>query len=141
MPSLVTSAFLNNSGKNGGGACRNRNSLSGTDKLAVEFGDNKTDSLSSAGGVRNYVSSACSCSSEVALAVRTVEDHLVAGVSMDGGHDTTLDRSVIIKSLSHRSQAVGGAGSSGDDGIILGKGVLINAENDGREDRCLREQK
>ena len=141
MPSLVTSSLLNNSDKDGGGAGRNRNTLSGTDKLAVEFGDNKTDSLSSAGGVRNDVSSACTCSSEVALSVRTVEDHLVAGVSMDGGHDTALDGSVVIKSLSHRSQAVGGAGSSGDDGIILGQSVLINAENDGSEDRCLREQK
>ena len=133
MPSLVTSAFLTTAVQNGGGACGNRNSLSGADELAVQFGDNKTDSLSSAGGVRNDVSSASSCSSEVALAVRTVQDHLVAGVSVDGGHDTALDRSIIIKSLSHRSQAVGGAGSSRDDGIILGKGLLINAENDGRK--------
>ena len=91
------------------------NSLSGTDELAVEFGNNKTDSLCSAGGVGNDVRSACTCTSEVALSVRTVEDHLVAGVSVNGGHDTALDRSVVVKSLCHGSEAVGGAGSSGND--------------------------
>ena len=52
---------------------------------------------------------------------------------MNGGHDTALDRSVVVKSLSHRSEAVGGAGSSGNDGVILSKGLLINAVNDSRK--------
>ena len=124
---------LYNSGKDGGRTGRNRNSLSGADELAVQLRDNEADSLSSAGGVRNDVSSTCSSSSQVALSVRTVEDHLVAGVSMDSAHDTALDRSIIVKSLSHRSEAVGGAGSSRDDGVISGKSALIYRVNDGLE--------
>ena len=50
---------------------------------------------------------------------------------MDGAHDTGLDGSVIIKSLSHRSEAVGGAGSSGDNLVVLGEGLFIDIENDG----------
>jgi hypothetical protein len=49
---------------------------------------------------------------------------------MNGAHDTALDRSIVIKSLSHRSKAVGGAGSSGDDLVLGGKGVLVYGEYD-----------
>ena len=73
-------AALNNSGEEGGGAGRYGNSLSGADKLAVELGDNKADSLSSAGRVGNDVGSACTGTSLVALSVGAVEDHLIAGV-------------------------------------------------------------
>ena len=63
--------------------------------------------------------------------MRTVKDHLIAGVSVDGGHDAALDGSVIVKSLCHGSKAVGGAGCGGDDGILSGEGAFVNAENDG----------
>ena len=106
---------LNNSGEDCGGACGNRYTLCGTDELAVELGNYETDSLGSAGGVGNDVSSACSCSSEVTLSVGAVEDHLVACVSVNGAHDTALDGSILVESISHGSEAVGGAGSSGDD--------------------------
>ena len=86
--------------------CRNRNSLSRADELAVELGDNKTDSLSSTCAVGNDVSSTSTSSSEVTLSVRTVEDHLIACVSVDSAHNTALDRSIVIESLSHGSEAV-----------------------------------
>ena len=63
----------------------------------------------------------------------TVEDHLIAGISVDGGHDTALDGSVIVKSLSHGSKAVGGAGSCTDDGVVGSEGALVDAEDDGLE--------
>ena len=52
---------------------------------------------------------------------------------MDGAHDTGLDRCIVVESLSHGSQTVGGAGSCGNDGVILGQGLLIYAEYDGRQ--------
>jgi len=52
---------------------------------------------------------------------------------MNGAHDTALDGSIVVKSLCHRSKAVGGAGCSGNDGIFSGQSVLVNAENDGLE--------
>ena len=39
--------------------------------------------------------------------------------SVDRAHNSALDRERIIQSLRHGSQAVGGAGSSGDDVVIL----------------------
>ena len=65
--------------------------------------------------------------------MRAVEDHLVAGVSMDRAHDAALDRSIIVQCLRHRSEAVRGAGSSGDDGVISRQGLLVYAVNDRRE--------
>ena len=60
-----------------------------------------------------------------------VQDHLIAGVSMHGGHDAALDGIYVVQGLGHGSQAVGGAGSGGDDVIFLGQGVLVNREHDG----------
>jgi hypothetical protein len=65
--------------------------------------------------------------------VRSVKDHLVAGISVNGAHDSALDGSIIIECLSHRSKAVGGAGCSGDDLVILGEGLLIYGVNDSGE--------
>jgi len=124
---------LNNCNENGGGTGAGGNTLSGTDELLVEFGDYKTDSLSSAGGVGNDVLSAGTCTTEVTLSVGTVKDHLVAGVSVNGGHDTALNGSVIVKSLSHGSEAVGGTGCCRDDLIFSGKSLLVNGVNDGLE--------
>ena len=64
---------LNYSNKDGGGTGAGGNTLSGTDKLAVELGNYKTDCLCSAGRVGNDVLSACTCTAKVALSVRTVE--------------------------------------------------------------------
>ena len=50
---------------------------------------------------------------------------------MDGRHDTALDGSVFIKSLCHGSEAVGGAGSGGNDLVVCGEGTLVYAVNDG----------
>ena len=50
---------------------------------------------------------------------------------MNGGHDTALNRSILVKSISHRSQAVGGAGSSGDNLVVCVKSLFVNAVNDG----------
>ena len=52
---------------------------------------------------------------------------------MNGGHDTALNGSVIVKSLCHRSKAVGGAGCSRDNLVICGEVLLVYAVNDGLE--------
>ena len=74
---------------------------------AVQLRNNKADGLGSACGVGNDVHCAGTSSSQVALSVGAVQDHLIACVSVDGGHDTALDGSIVIECLSHRSQAVG----------------------------------
>ena len=106
---------------------------SSADELAVQLRDNKADSLSCACAVGNDVDSCCAGSSLVTLSLRSVKSHLIAGVSVDRAHDTSLDGSQIIKSLSHRSQAVGCAGCSGDDLIFACKALVVYVVNDCRK--------
>ena len=107
------------------------NALCSAVQLAGKLGDNKADGLSRAGGVGNDIECAGSCSSEVALSVRTVKKHLVAGVCMDGGHKAFFDGSKLVERVSHGSEAVGGAGRSGDDRIGGLKCLFVYAVNDG----------
>ena len=93
---------LNYCYQNGGRTGRGRNTLSGADQLAVQFGNYQADCLSCTGRVGNDVASACTASSQIALSLRSVKDHLVTGISVNSGHDTAHDRSAIVQSLSHR---------------------------------------
>ena len=52
---------------------------------------------------------------------------------MHGGHNAGLNGCVVVQSLSHGSQAVGGTGSSGNDLIFLGQGVVVDVVNNGLE--------
>lgn len=61
--------------------------------------------------------------------MRSVENHLVACVSVDCAHDAALDRSKLIEGVGHRSEAVGCAGSGGNDGVFLCQGVFVYAVN------------
>ena len=111
-------------------AFRGRDALCGADELAVQLRDDEADGLGSTGGVRNDVDSGCAAAAEVTLALRAVERHLVAGVGVDGAHNAGLDGSQIVQSLGHRGEAVGGAGSGGDDVVFLGQRLVVDVEND-----------
>jgi len=124
---------LDDGDEDGRGAGRDGDALGGADELAVEFGDDEADRLGGAGGVRDDVRGTGTGTAEVAFTMRAVEDHLVAGVGVDGGHDTGLDREGIVEGLRHRGEAVGGAGSGGDDLVFLGEGLLVDGEDDGLE--------
>merc|ERR1719446_297951 len=51
--------------------------------------------------------------------VAPVEDHLVAGVRMRGGHHPIFDTEALIEDLAHRRHPVGRAGGIGNHGVIL----------------------
>ena len=120
---------LDNGNQDGGGAGGDGNALSRADQLAVQLGDDQADGLGSAGGVRNDVLSTSTSAAQVALTLRAVQDHLVAGVSMNGGHDAGDDGISLVQGVGHGGQAVGGAGSSGDDLILSGQGLLVDGED------------
>ena len=90
MPLLGDVLALDNSHQDGGGTGGNGHTLSGADQLAVQLGDDQADSLGSAGAVGNDVHSGSASAAQVALAMGAVQNHLVAGVSMNGGHDAGL---------------------------------------------------
>ena len=64
--------------------------------------------------------------------MRGVEDDLVVGVAVDGGHDAGGDAEGVVEDLDDGREAVGGAGGVGDD-VVLGRVVLVvvDAEDDG----------
>ena len=117
------------------------NALCGTDKLFVQLGDNQSDSLCCARRVGNEFLRCCACAAKVALAVRSVQNHLVAGVGVNGGHDTALYGSVVVKRFRHGCKAVCRAAGCGDDGIACFEDTFVYAVNDGGKGRCPRERK
>jgi hypothetical protein len=64
--------------------------------------------------------------------VREVEDHLVVGVGVDGGHVALLDAEAVEQDLGHGHDRVGGAGGVGDD-VVAGRVVdlVVDADHDG----------
>ena len=64
--------------------------------------------------------------------VGRVEDDLVVGVAVDSGHDAVGDAEGVVEDLDDGREAVGGAGSVGDD-VVLGCVVLVvvDAEDEG----------
>ena len=49
---------------------------------------------------------------------RTVDGLLGGGGGVDGGHETLDDTKLVVDDLGERGQAVGCAGSVGDDGVL-----------------------
>src|SRR5690606_472615 len=88
------------------------------------------NSLRRAGGRRDHVQSSGARTAKVL--VRQVEDALVVGVAVDGGHQRTLNFELVVDDLRRRGEAVGRAGSVGDD-VVVGRVVLlfVDAETNG----------
>jgi hypothetical protein len=61
-----------------------------------------------------------------------IQDNLVIGVRVDGGHHTVLDAPFVVDDFGRGSQTVGGAGSIGENvmalGIVL---VFVHTQDDG----------
>jgi hypothetical protein len=66
--------------------------------------------------------------------VDLVEDLLVVGVGVDRGHQPALDADRIVEHLGHGREAVGGARRVGDDLVIGGQLVVVDAIDDGQVD-------
>ena len=96
--------LVNDSVEVGDRAGRRRDALGGTDELTVELGENQADSLGSTGGVGDDVDGAGAATTLVALALRAVERHLVAGPGVNGGHDAGHDGSEVVQTLGHRGR-------------------------------------
>ena len=60
-----------------------------------------------------------------------IENFLVVGIGMDGGHKTFIDTKRVIQDFCDRRNAVGGAGSIGDDVMFLRViFIFVDAQND-----------
>src|SRR5690606_34715761 len=66
----------------------------------------------------------------VRVGVVDVDQVLVVGIGVDGGHQATFDTQFTVQDLRHRSQAVSGAGCAGNDLMRLTQGVVVDAIHD-----------
>ena len=84
--------------------------------------------LGRAGGGRDHGNRRSTSAAQVFM--REVEDHLIVGVGVDGGHRPALNLEVVVNYLRHWSKTVGRAGCIGDHvmlcGIVL---VFIHSQN------------
>src|SRR5579864_6024997 len=75
---------------------------------AFEIGDHQVQGLGRAGGGRNHGKSGGAGAAQVF--VRKIQNHLIVGVGVDGGHGPALDLEGVVNHLGYRRQTVGGAG-------------------------------
>ncbi len=65
--------------------------------------------------------------------MRQIEDLLVIGIGVDGGHEALDDLELIVGDFDCRGQTVGGAGGVRDDIMLLGiVFIFVDAEHDGQ---------
>ena len=83
-----------------------------------------------AGGAGNHVDGGGAGAAQIL--VRQVEQLLIVGVGVDGGHGAAVDAEGFMKNFGDGSEAVGGAGSVGND-VVLGGivGLVVHAEDEG----------
>ena len=123
---LETEGHVNN------GHVRSGDTHGHTGELAVELGDDLADSLGSAGGGGDDVVVDGAGAAQVLLLGEAVHDGLGGGGSMDGGHQAFDDAEVVVDDLGDRGQAVGGAGSVGNELHVGGVLVEVDAADEHR---------
>ena len=97
----------------------------GAGQLALQLGDDLADCLCSAGGGGDDVVVDGAAESPVLLG-EAVNDGLGGGGGVNGGHQAFDDAEVVVENLCHGSQAVGGAGSVGNELHV--RGVLLEVD-------------
>jgi len=63
--------------------------------------------------------------------VGEVQNALIVGVGVDGGHEATHDAKVVMQHLGHGGQAVGSAGSVGNDLVFRFELQVVDTHHDG----------
>ena len=95
---------------------RRGNAESAALKLTVQLRDHEADRFGGTRAARNDVLSSGTSAAEVT--VRSVEHALVTRVRVDRAHETLLNTESIVEDFHHRRQAVGGAGSVGNNVVL-----------------------
>ncbi len=91
-------------------------------KLPLQFWNNKCHGCCCTGTGRNHGKGSGPCPTQIR--VGKIENSLITGIGMDGGHKTTLNPEIIQDHLGYRSKTVGGTGCIGDH-MMNGAVILI----------------
>ena len=86
--------------------------------------------LGGTGGGGNNVKGGGSCPAQVL--VIHIQNPLVVGIGVNGGHQALVDAEALVQYLDHRGNTVGGAGGIGDD-LVPDRvvAIFIDTEDDG----------
>ncbi|OIF79676.1 hypothetical protein A7M47_18000, partial [Acinetobacter baumannii] len=98
-------------------------------ELALEVGEHQRHGLGRAGGRRHDVERGGAGAAQVTVA--GVEQPLVTGVGVGGGHRPLDDAELLVEDLDEGGEAVGGAGGVADDGLVGVVLVGIDADDVG----------
>src|SRR5216683_1402868 len=100
-------------------------------ELALQFGNDEMQRFGGAGGAGNHIDGGGAGTAQVL--VRQVEEFLIVGVRVDGGHGAAVDAESFLENFGDGSEAVGGAGSVGND-LVLCRivGLVIHTEDESR---------
>ena len=122
--------LLGGEGEVDDGDVRGRDADGEAVQLAGQLGDDQLEGLGGAGRAGDQVDGGSAGAAKVL--VREVEDDLVVGVAVDGGHDSGDDAEGVLQDLGDGREAVGGAARVGDD-VVFGRVVLafVDAEHQG----------
>ena len=101
-------------------------------ELALELGQHLADGAGGAGGGRDHRHRGGAGAALVG--VDLVEDLLVVGVGVDRGHQPAGDADAVVHHLGDRRQAIGRARGVGDDRVLGGQLVVIDAVDDRQVD-------
>ena len=120
---VIGGSLLQTEGHVDHGHVRSGDAHGHTGQLAVELGNDLADSLGGAGGGGDDVVVDGTRAAQILLLGEAVHDGLGGSGSVHGGHKPLNDTEVVIDDLGDGSQAVGGAGSVGNElhvgGILL----------------------
>src|SRR5437879_2156402 len=97
-------------------------------ELAFQFGDHEMQGFGGPGRAGNHV---YRCGARAAqVLVRQVEQLLIVGIGVDGGHGTAIDSEGFLENLGDGREAVRGAGSVGND-VVRGwiVGLVVHTED------------
>mmetsp|Transcript_27690 Transcript_27690/g.67390 ORF Transcript_27690/g.67390 Transcript_27690/m.67390 type:complete len:357 (-) Transcript_27690:112-1182(-) len=111
------------------GNVRGGDADSHTGQLAVEFRDDLTDSLGSSSTGRDKVVQGTTSSTPVLSSLGgSVDNQLVGGSSVDGGHKTLDNAKLVMNDLGHGSKTVGSTGSVGKN-FSSGVGSVVDSHH------------
>jgi hypothetical protein len=100
-------------------------------ELAIQGWDNLSDGLGGTSGRwDNVVAGSASSTPVLASLGWAIDGELVDGDGMDSGHETLLNSPIVVENLGDWSQAVGGAGSVGDDIHVRGIPLVVHTDDE-----------
>ncbi len=108
---------------------RHRHPDRGAVELALQLRQHEADRLGGAGRAGDQIYGAGP--RPVGVLVQGIHRALVAGIGVHRRHIAVLDADRLVQHLRHRGEAIGGAGGIGDDVVLLGELVVVDAEHHG----------